>query len=465
MAVVGGGISGLAAAWFTRQLLGAEAAIVVYEKNDDIGGLLRVSDVAGLPVDEGAESLLARRPEAVGLVKAVGMAADIVHPALVKADLWSRNRLWALPANTVMGVPQDPHQLVGILTETEIAIAAADASVPGMPINDDVSIGQLVQQRFGAAVVDRLVDPMLGGVYAGQARELSLDATVPALAAAARRCSSLATAVAAARSAQRGSPGPTFAGINGGVGRLSQAVATASTASIRTGVTVRELRRSQTQWQLVTGPATDPRVIDADAVIMAIPAAPAARLLSCVAPVAGTELAAVETASMAIVTIALNRSACPSLPAASGLLIPPIDGHVVKAVTYSSLKWPWLGEQASDLLIIRASIGRRGQIAELQRDDADLVKAVLDELSAAIGLAGQPVDWRVTRWGGALPQYAVGHRGKVERIRAAVAAAPGLAVCGAVYDGVGVAACVASAGDAAKRVAGYLRGRHARIEA
>ena len=152
VAVIGGGISGLAAAWFLRQGLGQDARIVVYEKKSAIGGHLRVSDVAGVPVDEGAESLLARRPEAVELAQAVGLGDDVVHPAGVGAALWTRDQLTALPAGTVMGVPERPEATGGVLDEAEIARAVADAHEPGMPIVlDRLTSTQLWMMRCGAS--------------------------------------------------------------------------------------------------------------------------------------------------------------------------------------------------------------------------------------------------------------------------------------------------------------------------
>lgn len=464
--MTGGGISGLTAAFRLRRALGSDAEIVVYEKSAAVGGHLRVSEVAGVPVDEGAESLLARRPEAVELVREVGLADEVVHPAGVGAGLWLSGRIVALPSGTVMGVPDNPARLSDVLSPAEAEHAAeTDRRAGGMPVDGDVSIGRLVRSRFGAAVADRLVDPLLGGVYAGHADELSLDATVPALGAAARTHTSLGAAVADVRgSAAQAPSGPVFAGVRGGVGRLPDVVAAASGAVIRTGVTVREIERTASGWRLVTGPVPSPEADDVDGVVVALPAAPAARLLRAVVPLAAAELADIDAASMAIVTLALPRSAFPAAPDSTGFLVPATEGRLVKAVTYSSVKWPWLGERAGELVVLRASVGRHREVSELQRDDADLVAAVLDDLREAVGVSGRPVGTRVTRWGGALPQYSVGHVERVGRIRAAVEAAPGLAVCGAVYDGVGIAACVATAGMAASRVADHLTRPHARIE-
>jgi protoporphyrinogen/coproporphyrinogen III oxidase len=199
----------------------------------------------------------------------------------------------------------------------------------------------------------------------------------------------------------------------------------------------------------VHGPTTDEQVLDADAVIVATPCAPASRLLATAAPAAAAELAAIETASMAIITTAWRRADAPA-PGGSGYLVPAVCGRPVKAVTFSSSKWQHLA--GSDVVIVRCSIGRHGDVTDLQHDDAELVVAAVAELTSYAGFHGGPIDSRVTRWGGGLPQYAVGHLERVARIRAAVSAVPGLAVCGATYDGVGVPACIRTAKLAAVQV-------------
>ena len=444
IAVIGGGISGLAAAdELTRRLPDAE--VVVLEGSPAVGGKLRVGSVAGVAVDLGAEAVLARRPEALELIEAAGLRDDVIAPTTTAASLRVGGALHPLPARTMLGIPADADAAreSGALTDAAVARIAAERSAPPLPaLTDDVAVGALVRERFGNEIADRLVDPLLGGVYAGRADELSLRATMPALAdVLAREGGSLVAAAARVTDVGTRAPSdrPVFAGLSGGVGRLPIALAASGRFEVRTSATVRELTRTPAGFRLVFGPAPAPEVLEADAVIVATPAAKAAQLLRAVAPAASAELAGVETASMALVTLAFAQA---TPPPGSGLLVGSREHLAVKAVTLSSQKWPM---QTGGLVVLRASLGRIGETAVLQRDDADLIALVRHELRLLAGIDAEPVDAIVTRWGGGLPQYAVGHVDRVARIRSAVSAVPGLAVCGATYDGVGIPACIASA--------------------
>jgi len=451
--VVGGGISGLAAAEFLRRDARAGTRVTVLEGSSQVGGKLRVGEVAGVALDEGAESLLLRRPEGVALARSVGV--DLEDAVTAEASIWSRGRLRPLPAATVMGLPSDLRALAatGLLTPRELARIPFDAVLPRLRLGSDTAVGGYVASRLGAAVRDRMVEPLLGGVYAGRADHLSLAATLPQLWPHVRRERSLLAAVRASRRDAPAGQGAVFGAPPGGLGRLPAAVARHSGATVRTRVTVRELRRTTTGWDVVTGPAARPEVVPADAVVVAVPPAPAARLLRREVPAAASELARVRTASMAVVSLAFPSAAVPPLRG-SGLLVPPVEGRTVKAVTYSSAKWGFYSRTAPGLVLLRASVGRLGEEAVLQRDDGEVVDLVLADLTDALGVTNPPVDARVTRWGGGLPHYDVGHLDRVARVRAAVSGVPGLAVCGATYDGVGVPACVATAEAA---VAGLLR--------
>jgi protoporphyrinogen/coproporphyrinogen III oxidase len=445
--VVGGGITGLAAAWFLRERSTEERPlrVTVLEASSVLGGKLRVSEVGGVPVDEGAESMLVRRPEGVELAEAVGLE-PMLPAATTAASIWSRGQLHPMPAATVMGIPTDLRALAasGLLSPIELARIPLDAWLPRTPVGDDVPVGRYVASRMGRAVVDRLVEPLLGGVYAGHADLLSLDATLPQLVPHARRQRSLLAAATASREAGPASEGPVFAALRGGLGRLPAAVARAARAEVRTDSAVRELRRTPTGWALTVGPTRSPELVEADGVVLALPAAPAARLLTGQLPLTAADLAAISYASVVIVTLAFPAGG-PDLPAGSGYLVPPADGRAVKAVTFSTSKWGWYADAAAGLRVVRLSLGRLGEERVLQRDDRELAALALAELREAVGPLPDPVDSRVTRWGGGLPQYAVGHRARVERVRAHVAGEPHLALCGAAFDGVGIPACVASA--------------------
>jgi len=433
--VVGAGIAGLAAA-LEAQRLRPDAAVVVLEASGQVGGKVRVSDVGGQSVDEGADSMLRRVPYGTGLAATAGL--ELVSPVPGGASLWSRGRLRPLPTGTLMGIPADLAALARseVLSATGLARVPLDLAQPGSPQQEDISVGDLVRRRLGGEVVQRLVDPLLGGVYAGRADLLSLQATLPALAVAAARHRSLLLAARAARGTP--APGPVFAGLPGGLGTLP--VALAGQLDVRLRTTVRGLTRTPSGWRLETGSASAPALLDAAAVILAVPSAPAARLLAGHVPV--EELGAIAWASVALVTLVLDG---PSPGTGSGYLVPAVEGRTTKAVTFSSRKWGRPGPA-----VVRASVGRYGEEVDLQRDDDELVAVVREELASAVGSLPRLVDSRVIRWGGGLPQYAVGHLDVVRRLRAALPTS--LAVAGASYDGVGVPA-VARSGQAAAQIA------------
>ncbi|GAA3486181.1 protoporphyrinogen oxidase [Streptomyces cremeus] len=450
--VVGGGIAGLAAA---HRLTGAGARVTLLEATDRLGGKLETGEIAGTRVDLGAESMLARRPEAVALAREVGLGDRLQPPSTATASLWNRGVLTPMPRGHVMGVPGDPAVLGGVLSAAGLSRVAEDRTLARTEVGEDIAIGEYIAARLGREVVDRLVEPLLGGVYAGDVYRTSLRAAVPALFEAARTHASLLEGVREVqeRAAAQQRTGPVFMGIDGGIGSLPEAVADAVRArggQIRTEAPVLALTRTDGQWTV----RTETGGLRADGVVLAAPARSASALLAEVAPTAAAELREVEYASMALVTMAFAREEVEDvLPAGSGFLVPPVDGHTIKASTFSSRKWGWVSERSPDLFVLRTSVGRYGEEEHLHRDDAELVDVSLKDLGAATGLAARPVETRVTRWIGGLPQYPVGHLARVARIREAVGRLPGLRVCGAAYDGVGIPACVGSGQRAADALA------------
>ena len=450
--VIGAGIGGLAAA---HRLLDRGVRVTVVEASDRVGGKLLPGEIAGARVDLGAESMLARRPEAVALAREVGLTDRLQPPATATASIWTRGALRPMPKGHVMGVPGTASALSGVLSDEGLHRIERDADLPRTEIGDDVAVGEYVAARLGREVVDRLVEPLLGGVYAGDAYRISMRSAVPQLFQAAKTHDSLTEAVRGIqeRAAAAQQTGPVFMGIEGGVGQLPLAVAESARArgaEIRTGTPVTELRRSGASgWRVVTGD----RTLDADGVIVAVPAPIAAELLRPEAPGAATELAAVEYASMALVTLAYRRADI-ELPEGSGFLVPPVDGRTIKASTFASQKWGWIADENPDLLVLRTSVGRYGETTILERDDTGLVDVSRHDLREATGLDATPLETRVTRWTDGLPQYPVGHHARVARIREQVSKLPGLAVCGAAYDGVGIPATIASAYAAVERLTG-----------
>jgi protoporphyrinogen/coproporphyrinogen III oxidase len=484
--VVGGGIAGLAAAFYLKD---DPVRVTVLEGAGRLGGKLSASDVAGVAMDEGAEALLARRPEGIELITAAGLGGDLVPAGVTSSAIYTRGAMRPLPRRQFMGVPADLDELAatGVISPEGVARARAEEVRPAEA--GDASVTEYIASRLGAEIVDRLVDPLLGGVYAGRSEDLSFNATLAPLAAAARGHAALTEAVTSllppqpsqaqpsqaqpsqaqsssqaqpsqaqpSQAQPRSAPAPVFVTLTSGLGALPEAVAKASGADIRTGAMVRELRRTERGWRLTIGSAAEPEYLDADAVIIAVPAAPAARLLRDAAPVAAGQLAGIPYASMAIITLAFRAVDFPEQQR-SGYLVPAVDGRPVKAATFSTVKWPHLARQAP-VHIVRCSIGRSGDVAVLQRDDEELAAIAAAELGEVLGVTARPAAWRVTRWGGGLPQYNVGHLDRVARARAAVAGQPGLAIAGAALDGIGIPACAATAKSAAAQVTAYLAAR------
>ncbi|MGY1454354.1 protoporphyrinogen oxidase [Streptomyces sp. SS8] len=448
--VIGGGISGLAAA---HRLLEGGARVTVLESSPRLGGKLYAGRIADAAVDLGAESMLARRPEGLDLARAAGLGEALQPPATGTAAIWTRGEVRPMPTGHVMGVPADPAVLAGIVSPDGLARAAEDAELPRTETGEDVAVGEYVAARLGREVVDRLVEPLLGGVYAGDAYRISMRASVPALFEAARKERSLLAAVRGVqeRAAAGRQDGPVFMGIEGGMGRLPAAVADtcrAAGADIRTDTPVTELRRTGDGWRVIAAG----RPLEADAVVLAAPAPAAARLLAGHSPSTAAGLERIEYASMALVTMAFRRRDLARVPEGRGFLVPATDGRAIKASTFSTNKWHWNAAQDPDLFVLRTSLGRHGEEEVLGRDDADLVELSLRDLETAIGLTARPAASTVTRWDGGLPQYPVGHLERVARVRRDLAALPGLAVCGAAYDGVGIPACIAGARTAAEAV-------------
>lgn len=466
VAVIGGGISGLAAAYRLRRELGPSATITVCEATDRLGGKLRTSELAGQPVDVGAEAFLARRPEATELAGELDLDPLLRNPTAARAMIRAGGHALRLPRRTMMGVPAARDAVAEVLSAQGGRWAAAEADLPALVLPEgDVALGPLLRERFGDELVDRLVDPLLSGVYAGGADGLGLRATMPALARALDEGAGSLTAAAASLLPDVPGTAPVFATLDGGLRKLVDRLAERSVAEVRTGQPARELRRLPgNRWRVRFGAAAAAHApadaeFDVDAVLIALPAPAASKLLTGALPAAAAAFGELELASMAVVSLALPPGT--ELPDASGVLIGAAERRAdgvpftTKAFTFTSAKWAHQGEVGAPVLL-RGSVGRFGEPGPLRASDDELLRLVRADLAELAGVTTEPIDAVVTRWGGGLPQYAPGHLERVQRIGRAAADLPGLEIAGASLHGVGIPACIATANGVAHRLAGSL---------
>ena len=446
LVVIGGGITGLAAAWEARS---RGADVVVLEAGDRVGGKLRTSPVAGVPLDESADGFLARVPEAVELCRAVGLGDELVTPATGAAYIWSDGALRRLPGEQLLGVPTDLDAVAasGILSPAGLARAREDLD-PGRPDDRpagdaDEAVGALVRRRLGDEALDKLVAPLIGGIWAADCDGLSLQVATPALAEARRRDPSLVRGAAVMRNASgSGRPGPdqpVFLAPRHGMGQLVDALRTALGDAVRLDAPVDALDLRAGRWHVT------PEGITADAVVVATPAGTTAKLVGPHAPDAGALLADIGYSSVALVALAVPRDGIDHALDGSGFLVPPSEGRLLTACSWTSVKWPHLDLDPS-LVLLRASAGRSGDERALALDDDTLVTALRTDLRETMGVHAAPVDVRVSRWNYSFPQPRPGHLVRLAAVEADLAAhAPGVAAAGSWVNGVGIPACIRSA--------------------
>jgi len=439
--IVGGGISGLATAYRLRVAAGDQVSITVFDPGDRLGGVLRTEQVGGQPMDLGAEAFLLRRPEMPALLADLGLAGRQRESVGKRPLIYSEQTVHPLPGGTVAGIPSSAASMVGLVDEATCARIDAEAERPlDWRPGSDPSVAALVGDRFGEQVVARSVEPLLMGVYSGSAETIGLRAAVPTVAAALDRgASSLTDAVR--RSLPPASSAPVFGALQGGYQVLIDELAARSRLRwVRAAVT--RLDRGESGWELTDD--TGARWA-ADAVVVAVPAAPAAVLLREVAPGAAAAAGRITSASSAVVGLAVPADT--PFPDCSGVLVASGEPLRTKAITLSSRKWGLDG----DPQLVRLSFGRFGDNIAASTSDAELLAWAVEDLGAVFGLTVRPVDVRVQRWLGAMPQYGPGHVGLVAALRAGLP--PTLAVAGSYLDGIGVPACVAAATAAAGSVA------------
>jgi oxygen-dependent protoporphyrinogen oxidase len=451
--VVGGGISGLTTAYFLRNCLGDGVELTLLEAGSKLGGKISTQQFSGHLLDTGPDALLVRQPLMAALVEELGIGDKVVAPSALGANIWSRGRLRKLPTGTLFGIPDRILPLLRsrLISPTGLARAALDLVLPSSRRSTgDPTVADLVVPRLGSQVFNRLVEPLLGGVYAGQATELSAHSIVPEIEALARSRSLYFGLRRMRRDAPPRVPGtPILVTLEGGLAVLIDALAARLAGDdVRLDASASLISRADGGYRV---DLADGSSIAADAVVLATPAFVSAGLLANLAPDAATVLAEIPYADVATICLAYPRSALGQAVDGTGFLVPPQEGKLLVGCTWSSAKWPHLADDTR--VLIRAMVGRRGDRRWLDLDDDTLVSRVHDELVEAMGMTAGPVASYIQPWPQAMPQYVVGHQARLDALKAATDQLPGLYLTGAAYRGVGIASCVADAERTAQEIA------------
>lgn len=488
--VIGGGMSGLAAA---RSLYGA-ADVLLLEASDQLGGKVRTGRLprSGAVVELGPDQYLRRDPSAEQLCRELGLGDLLVAPATRTAGIVAFGRMHELPEGLVLGIPTDLDAVVasGTVSAEGVERARADASSTGsaavmtateLGLNaglgagvetdeqHDVreqSAGALLRARLGNEVVDRLVDPMLGGINAGSVDSMSLSVSAPAIAAAlvgerhvipalARSAAGSGVAVRMSRSgpSEGGRPPSPFLGLRGGLGQMVEACATdllEHGVELRCSAPVAMLERASSRSARLVVVTGDGERIAADGVVLATPGHASAAILERGVPDLAAELGAVAYASVAVLTLAYPPGSIDVPAHWSGVLVPRVEGTLMTAATWLSQKWPWMAAAGLDL--VRVSAGRAGEDRIAQMADDDLAAVLCGELERVLGHDAHHSEWQVTRFDRSFPQYRPGHRARMARVAGIVGALPGLELGGAVLGGIGIPACISSGAAAGDRL-------------
>nr|WP_120492437.1 protoporphyrinogen oxidase [Corynebacterium lactis] len=480
--VIGAGISGLTSAYELRRKLGRGARIVVIEKAPTIGGKLKTVSSDRGPLEVGAEAYLAFRKDATEFFSRLGLGEQLVAPSALPSQLYVDGSLRSLPRNTIMGVPSGPEGLESILSpetldriamESDPSISAGIHWVPG----DDANVGQLVEARYGSEVVDRIVSPLLGGVYSSTAYDLGLRATIPQLAAAFDQMASAGEFVSLGgavkkvlderkrfQQARLGSESVhskphrpvVFQTFRDGFEVLYRTLAEESGAEIRLNTSAVALARTDTGFAVSLESSSESEggveTIDADGVVLAAPAHVTGPLLADVAADASEIIGGVDAASSAVVAMCFDTSE--GLPEINGVLCEAGADLSAKAFTISSRKWPHIAQRYP--AVVRASFGRFDDDSHVHRTDEDLLARARQDLARATGFTAEPVATMVQRWWRGIPRFDVGHGQLMEFAQANIADVRGLAASGAWLSGPGIPECISNARAAADKVAGEI---------
>lgn len=442
VAVVGGGISGLMCA---RRLSQENVHVILFESSSMLGGQIRKSNIADHDIDMGAEAIHISAPGMSALIGEVGLSGGLIKSNPGMSWLWTESGLQRLPEGVGPSGPRTLRPVLrsGVMSFGGLFRAGLEPLVPRRKLRGDMGIGEYVGKRFGSEVVDRFVDPVLGSLHSGDVYRLSLRAITPELAAIADRRKSI---LMSRRGQKTGAP-LSFATWMGGLTTLTQRMLINTGVEVRTLVTVESvgvLPDGRYEVKTLTDGATE-----VDAVVLAVPAKVAAKLLRPLSHVATALLEKVRYASVATVVATYPKTAIAGVKAfnGTGLLVPSTKGRLLKAATFVSTKWPHMEDP--NVVFVRLSCGRASEKIIEKMSDAELVARLHADLVDATGIKTEPVETYVQRWPNAIPQLEVGHVELVSNIRADLEFFKGVHLAGSSYDGLGIAACLRSGSKAA----------------
>ena len=468
VAIVGGGITGLAAAYALRRAEPSpeRLAITLIEAGQDVGGSLGTERTAGFVIERGADSFLTTKPQGLTLARELGLGDQL--QGMARRGLYGVRRgvLRPFPEGLLMMATPSLRTLARtrLLSARGKLRAAMDLVLPARKDARDESVASFVRRRLGREVLDRLAEPMVAGIHAGDAERLSMDSLLPQFVAYERAHGSVIRGLRKSVHAGHGSdpavPRP-FASFRGGMGVLAEAL------TERTPAVERRLRTAAARVE-TSGNDTfrvvnrDGSALAADAVVLATPAFASADLLQGHAPRLASALRRIPYASSAVVSLAFPQDACRPLDG-TGFLVPRSEGLRLKACTWASAKFE--GRAPAGHVLFRAFYGGAGEETVLHRSDEDLAALAREELGPLMELRGPPELSRVHRWPRAHPQYEVGHPARVVAIEAASAQVPGVFLAGSAYRGIGIPDCIEDAERAVERTLRFLRPRSAVAEA
>jgi oxygen-dependent protoporphyrinogen oxidase len=450
--VVGGGISGLATAYFLRQQLGTDATITVVEESARLGGKVLAREIAGLTVDTGPDAFLSRAPALALLIDQLDLRNQIVSPATVGAYIWSRGKLRPLPPGANFGLPERVIPLVrsGLISIPGAFRALFDLVLPKRDLPTDHSVEDLLRPRLGTEIYHRMVEPMLGGVHAGSSSLLSAPSTIPEIESMAKSGRSLLITMRKRKKKTPkpvGKPGSALISFAGGISTLTNTLATnLGEDSFLRETTVLGITYENSGYKVETNQAT----LFADHVVLATPAFVSAELLKELDFGAAELLDQIPYVDSAAVILAFKKSAIPPLPSGTGFLIPPIENEFIVGVTWLTSKWPQLVNE--EVVVVRNLVGRYGDKRWLDMDDSTIIANVCEGLLRMMNITVDPIAFVIQRWPKAMPQYVVGHGARLEAIESSLEKYPGLHITGAAYRGVGLAGCVAQAEQLARKI-------------